>query len=635
MARILVVDDHAASRYGTVRILQAAGFDTIEAETGTEAISLATENIALIVLDVNLPDMDGFEVCRNLRSRVSTANLPITYLSATFTNTADMQYGLLAGADSYLTHPVEPLVLISTVRALLFAKEADRVRRHADARFKAVFQLTASGITIMDDHLRFTDVNTAFCELAGAERSALLGTRFDTLACGEFAPRLSEINTGLAKGGRWEGLVPIGRSDGERRQSEWRIVVESETGARIAVVNDVTERFRGEQEREHLLLSERTARAEADRSNQMKDEFLAMLSHELRNPLSAILGWASLLRRMPNLPPVVRQGVEAIERNSRVQSHLTADLLDFAGIQFGKMRLNMAVVDPSAVVDAAMEITAPQAKVKQIDLTLDRHQEPVSVLGDEARLQQVVWNLLTNAIKFTPAGGRVAVRTSVVDGCFELTVSDSGKGISAEFLPRLFDRFSQQESGTRKNFAGLGIGLSIVRHLVVAHSATIDAASAGEGQGATFRVRIPLTELPRQSAGEVHAASLEGLDILVVEDSEDARSLIVRLLFDAGAWVREADSGNAALAQIQSKKPDVLISDIGMAGKDGYELMRALRAAGYSPEALPAIALTAFVRTEERSAAMEAGYQVHLGKPVNGHALIAAVARLHAETPRG
>ncbi len=243
---------------------------------------------------------------------------------------------------------------------------------------------------------------------------------------------------------------------GDAEQIEWRIVVEADTGARVAIATDITQRLRYEQEREGLLASERVARAEAERSNHLKDEFLATLSHELRNPLGAILGWANVLRRTPDLPVSVRHGIEVIERNSRIQSHLTSDLLDFAGIRFGKMRLEMAVIDPRAIVDAAMEVVASQAEAKRIQMTMTQRAPDVVVMGDEARLQQVVWNLLSNAFKFTPAGGQVTVASRLRDDCFELDVTDTGKGISAEFLPKLFDRFSQQDSGSSKSFAGLG-----------------------------------------------------------------------------------------------------------------------------------------------------------------------------------
>jgi signal transduction histidine kinase/ActR/RegA family two-component response regulator len=356
--------------------------------------------------------------------------------------------------------------------------------------------------------------------------------------------------------------------------------------------------------------------------------FLATLSHELRNPLNAILGWAKVLGRAPGTTPLIAQGIDAIERNSRLQTHLIADLLDFAGIQFGKMRFDLGIIDPVVSIQAALDVVAPQALAKGVQIQPRIVDRGARVLGDESRLQQVVWNLLSNAIKFTSKGGRIDVTARVSGDLFQIDVTDTGQGISGDFLPHIFDRFSQQDSGTAKSFAGLGIGLTIVRHLVEAHRGTIEAHSAGEGLGTSFRVRLPLTQekaLPSLAAG---AAMLSGIHVLVVEDDMDARALVARLLNDAGALVSEAGGADEALAQVGQAVPHVLVSDIGMAKRDGYQLMRALRAGGHSAERLPAIALTAFTRPEDRLDAIEAGFQIHLPKPVDAEALSAAVARL-------
>jgi CheY-like chemotaxis protein len=311
-----------------------------------------------------------------------------------------------------------------------------------------------------------------------------------------------------------------------------------------------------------------------------------------------------------------------------VQSHLIADLLDFAGIQFGKLRFDLEVIDPSAAIEAALNEIAPQALAKGVTIESHIADRGAKVAGDESRLQQVVWNLLSNSIKFTPKGGRVDVSARVSGECFEIEVADTGQGISADFLPRIFDRFSQQDSGASKSFAGLGIGLTIVRHLVEAHRGTIEASSAGEGFGSSFTVRLSITReqaSPRQVA---EAAPLSGIHVLVVEDDADARALIARLLNDAGARVSEASGADEALAQVGQAVPHVVVSDIGMAKRDGYQLMRALRAGGYPAERVPAIALTAFTRNADRLDAIGAGFQMHLAKPVNSEALCAAVAKL-------
>jgi PAS domain S-box-containing protein len=501
-------------------------------------------------------------------------------------------------------------------------------RGAADTRFRTVFELASSGIALLDSELHYQDVNPAFCTLAGRERGDIIGRSVASLIAPAQAADVDRVLHELERQGHWEGTLSVVRVDGSLADVEWRIASEAESGARIAIATDITERRRSETERERLLASERAARAEAERSNRLKDEFLAMLSHELRNPLNAILGWAKVLGRVPGTTPLIMQGIEAIERNSRVQSHLIADLLDFAGIQFGKMRFDLDVIDPATAIQAALDVVAPQALAKGVQIEARIADRNARVLGDESRLQQVVWNLLTNSIKFTPKGGRIDITAQIRDDLFQIEVADTGQGISGEFLPRIFDRFSQQDSGATKSFAGLGIGLTIVRHLVEAHRGTIEASSAGEGRGASFRVRLPLTQQQALPSPVTGAVLLSGIHVLVVEDDMDARALIARLLNDAGAQVSEAAGADEALAQVGQSVPQVLVSDIGMAKRDGYQLMRALRAGGYPAERLPAIALTAFTRPEDRRDAIEAGFQMHLAKPVNAEALSAAVARL-------
>ncbi len=294
--KILVVDDNAASLYATSRVLRAAGFEVIEAENGTDALALAPQ-VDLIILDINLPDIDGLEVCRKLRARSDAAYLPIVHLSATFVTSVDKEQGLSAGADSYLTHPADPAVLVATVRTLLFARKSDAIRRTSDTRFRAVFELASSGIALLDSRLRCVDINPAFCALAALTRTEIIGREI----CGFVAPNhqdtCSRIDKTLRAEGHWEGTLRIVRGDGQQAEVEWRIVAERSDGNRIAIATDVTERRRAETERESLLAGERAARQEAERLNRVKDEFLATLSHELRNPLSAILGWVTVLQR--------------------------------------------------------------------------------------------------------------------------------------------------------------------------------------------------------------------------------------------------------------------------------------------------------------------------------------------------
>jgi PAS domain S-box-containing protein len=619
--KILVVDDNAASLYATVRIIKAAGFEVVEATSGMEALEKADHSIGLIILDINLPDIDGLEVCRRLRARSETAYLPVVHLTATYLAQDNMEQGLIAGGDSWLTHPVDPPVLIATVRALLFARQADILKRTTDARFRTVFELASSGIVLFDPDLVYRDANPEFCKIAGRERNEIIGKRcIDLIATGHES-MCKVLHDALADGGRWEGTLPLQRPDGSPVEVEWRIVAEDSQGARIAIATNVTDR-------EKLLASERAARTEAERSNQLKDEFLATLSHELRNPLNAMIGWAAVLKRKNATPEMIAQGIDAIERNSRVQNHLIEDLLDFAGIRFGKMRVDLEPTTPARAVASAVEVVNSQAQHKGVAINLSVSDADAHIMADDSRLQQVVWNLLTNAIKFTPSGGQIKVKAGIVDDQYEIAVTDSGRGISPDFLPRIFERFSQQDTGADKSFAGLGIGLTIVKHLVDIHGGAIEVESEGVGKGATFRVRLPLTENRPSAMPADQTSRLRQLCVLVVEDDPDARALIVRILADSGAKVIEAATAEIALDIIGKRPPDILVSDIGMAQLDGYQLLRKLRASGFDASRLPAIALTAFSRTQDRADALAAGFQIHLAKPVRAQALIRAVASL-------
>jgi PAS domain S-box-containing protein len=626
--RILVVDDNDASRYATVRVLQVAGFPVEEAATGREALDKARAGADLIVLDINLPDIDGFEVCRQLRADPRTIDLPICYLSATFTDSSDIARGIRTGADSYLTHPADPIVLLATVRALLFVSAAHAEKRAADARFRALFDVASNGIAMLDAGLRFTDVNAALCSMLGQERTTLIGHPLRDFVSASPESDIAALEAALKANRSWSGALRIQTRSGGYLDTEWQILPETGTETRITIASDVTARKQLEVAREHALASEQAARSEAERSNQLKDEFLATLSHELRNPLNAILGWSEVLKRTTGLPAEVMKTIAAIERNARLQGHLIADLLDFAGIRFGKMRLERARIDARQALRGAVEVVSPQASAKQIEIDWRRLDHPIWVLADEARLQQVYWNLLSNAVKFTPENGRITITVSDTDKHFTVAISDTGRGISPEFLPRLFDRFSQQDAGSTRNFAGLGIGLTIARHLITMHGGSISVHSEGIGHGACFTVRIPILQgsaPPPELPGE---RTLQGVRVLVVEDLEDTRALVNRLLSDAGAEVREAASAEEALAEVRREVPDVLISDLGIPRTDGYELLRTLRARGYTPQQLPAVALTAFVRLEDRSEALEAGFQIHLGKPINPTTLIEAILSL-------
>jgi PAS domain S-box-containing protein len=394
------------------------------------------------------------------------------------------------------------------------------------------------------------------------------------------------------------------------------------------------------EEREHLLTAERAARTEAERANLMKDEFLATLSHELRTPLNAIYGWAQVLGLAPPNAETLSEGIDAIERNARAQTQLIDDLLDMSRIISGKIRLDVQRVDVAPMIEAAFESVRPSAEAKGVVLRkiLDPLAGPVS--GDPTRLQQIVWNLLSNAIKFTPKGGKVDVLLERVNSHLEITVHDSGIGIKPEFLAHVFERFRQADATITRSHGGLGLGLSIVKSLAELHGGTVRAKSGGEGQGSTFVVLLPLApvrgaevrEHPTTAkANDVHHHNFDlgGVKVLVVDDEQDARKLIDRVLTGCAAEVFSAASAGEGLKLLQTHKPHVLISDIGMPEVDGFQFIRQVRALpSEAGGRTPAIALTAFARSEDRTRAMIAGYQVHIAKPIETQELLATVGSL-------
>lgn len=394
-------------------------------------------------------------------------------------------------------------------------------------------------------------------------------------------------------------------------------------------------------ERQRLLENERAAREEAERMSRMKDEFLATLSHELRTPLNAVLGWAQLLQ-IKSKDETVLKAAATIDRNARIQAQLIDDLLDTSRIVAGKIRLEMGLEEPATVLHAALETAQPAAAARHIRLNL--YEGPAGPFRvDAGRIQQVMWNLLSNAIKFTPEGGAVQVKLVEAEGHVRITVSDNGIGIAPEFLPHLFERFRQADASTTRKQAGLGIGLSLARQLVEMHGGTLTAASEGVGKGATFTVSLPVLapqELPRSvSKPPSHSRlrgrmDLAGLRLVIVDDEEDAREVVRQMLAERGAQVHAAASVNEALLLSRSLQPDLIVSDIAMPGRDGFDLVRALRTGEDALAKIPAIALTAFTYAEDRQRATEAGFNLHLPKPVDMDELAAAIRRLLSDRQR-
>lgn len=437
------------------------------------------------------------------------------------------------------------------------------------------------------------------------------------------------------------------------------------TGA-STIARDITSQKRAEKEREELLareqaarieaeqartlsaellLKEQAARKQAEEASRMKDEFLATVSHELRTPLNAILGWAGILRRSPNDADTTAQAVETIERNARAQTQLIEDLLDISRIITGRMRLDVQLVEVPVVIQAAVDAIRPAADAKEIRLqmVLDPRAGPIS--GDPNRLQQVVWNLLSNAVRFTPKGGRVQVLLERINSHVDITVSDTGKGISSDFLPYVFDRFRQADSSFTRTHGGLGLGLAIVRQLVELHGGTVEAQSAGEGYGATFTVKLPITiskdvtryrmgalELNEQATASIATeplSRLDGLRLLVVDDDPDACEMLITILEGCGAQVKAAESVARGLETLKLWRPDLLISDIEMPHEDGYSLIAKVRALSKAEGGrTPAIALTAHARSKDRLRALSSGFDAHVSKPMEPAELVTIIASL-------
>jgi signal transduction histidine kinase len=385
---------------------------------------------------------------------------------------------------------------------------------------------------------------------------------------------------------------------------------------------EIAERKRAEQERAELLVREREA-------NRLKDEFLATLSHELRTPLNAILGWTRLLRGKTLPESGVDSALEKVERNAQMQARLVEDLLEVSRITTGKLRLDMRVLDLVSLARTAVDSIRPTAEARGVIVDRDFAVPAMPTVGDPDRLQQVVWNLLSNAVKFTPAGGRVTLALRRSGGVDEISVSDTGVGIDPAFLPNVFDTFRQADASATRTHGGLGLGLSIVRHLVEVHGGSVAAASEGHDRGATFTVRLPVRSLETTAtfpaalqAGDLVAGdTLRGVSVLVVDDDPDTRELLESVLNLAGADVRAAESADEALALCRLSTPDVLISDIGMPGRDGYSLMNELRTtSGLLPRV--AVAVSAYAAQRDRDLSVKAGFQDHFAKPVDPVALV-------------
>jgi PAS domain S-box-containing protein len=524
--------------------------------------------------------------------------------------------------------------------------------------------LAAQGIVTTDRELNVVEWNHWMEEHTGKRAPDVIGKKLLELFPELTQRRLDRNYTWALEGqvrvlsqalhGYLIAMAPVSGEHGyAQMQQAVRISPLSHDGqiiGTLTIIEEVTERVAREaelqaqiEERSRLLSSEKLARNEAERANRLKDEFLATISHELRNPLNAIMGWAHMMRLGKLTPANAERAVETIYRNAKSQAQLVADLLDVSRIISGKLRLDVRPVDLLNIVNAAIDSIRPAVDAKGIRLQtmLDPAAGPIS--GDADRLQQIVWNLLTNAVKFTPKGGRIQVKVQRIDSHVEVVVSDSGIGIKKEFLPYVFDRFRQADATTTRVHGGLGLGLSIVHQLVDLHGGSVSVQSEGEGKGATFTISLPfvgvISNVPDAGSEQQTQSdeiitleglpSLQGLKVLVVDDEADTRELIGEVLKECGSEVITSRSVAEALVALEQHKPDILISDLGMPDEDGYSLISKIRALPSERGGqIPAAALTAYARAEDRMRVLRSGFQFHLPKPVDSAELVTVVASL-------
>jgi PAS domain S-box-containing protein len=642
---ILNVDDTASSRYTKSRILRQAGYTVIEAENGTDALRLVREQMPqLVVMDVRLPDMSGIDACRQIKTDPLTRTIPVVQISATFVTPHDQIAGLEGGAEIYLTEPVEPIELTTAVRVLLRLHSIERGLVQSEARWRSFVDSNIIGVVIAK-HERLLEANDAFLRMVGYSREELLtgGVTWRSLT----APESLERSDAAAAELRMRGTCgPFEkqylRKDGSR---VWVMVAAAAIldgeDQSLSFVLDISDRKHATLEREAAFAREHAARTQAEEATRLKDEFLANLSHELRTPMNAIIGWTHLLRTGRLEDSQRQRALESIDRGARSQAKLIEDLLDVSRIVSGKLNLTLRPVDLAAVIDAAVESQRPAAQTKALKVERSATPPDFTVLGDAGRLQQVFLNILSNAVKFTPTSGRIDITLASRGGDAEVAIADTGEGISAEFLPYVFDRFRQADGTSTRSHMGLGLGLAIVRHVVELHGGTVRVASLGEGKGATFTVTIPLATgvegtpqrpLADRMPGNYGVPGALGVRVLVVEDDTETREIIAAILERGGFSYRLATRASEALSVLDDWLPDAIISDIGMPDVDGYDFVKQLRARPpHLGGTIPALALTAYARVADREQALLSGYQAHVAKPVDPVDLIRTITELTAQ----
>lgn len=667
LTNILIVDDEPANLLVLESVLADPGYRIVRALSADQALlALMTQEFAVMVLDIQLPDMNGIELAQMIKERKRNAHLPIIFLTAYYDQDQHRLQGYGSGAVDYLHKPVNPAVLRSKVAVfaeldrktrqlqrtnLALQAEVEERRRAeellrelnetlegrvterteafqaADRRLQAMMSSITDGLLLIEDDGRIGYVNEQGARLLNRRADELIGRRSGEVFDGD------EFEAGFDSARARNQAVSFEASapGAPERWLECHCYP-SHDGLSV-YFHDITDRRELQLRREQLLAAEQAARGAADQAARAKEEFVAAISHELRTPLAAILGWVNVLTHPSVQPAMLQRGIQAIARNAQAQAVLVDDLLEMSRIVAGKQLLNVERVDLNGIIAGAADTARPTAQQRQLDIVLHLAPEPAEVFGDARRLTQIVMNLVTNAMKFTPAGGSVTLSTRLNGPVVELAVSDTGQGIAPEFLPQLFDRFTQADGTGSSVHGGLGLGLSIVKNLVELHGGEVSAHSGGLGRGSTFSVRLPRSGQSYSGGFDTEPGGLEsqisGVRVLLVDDHPDVLEAHARMLAERGAQVVTAESAEAAIALLREQSFDVLLSDLGMPGMGGYDLIRYVRQhLNLSPADLPAAAVTAYVRATDREAALEAGFQRCLPKAVSPHLLARAVTEL-------
>ena len=643
-AKVLVCEDERiVAREIQDRLIKLGYTVTAIVSSGEQAIQKAAELAPdLVLMDIRIKgDMDGIETTREIQNAF---DIPVIYLTA-YADENTLERAKITEPFGYILKPFKEKELHATIEIALSKHRMERKLKEREQWLTTVLKSIGDAVISSDINGKVTFMNFVAEALTGWKQEEVLGrdaTEIFTIVNEQTRFLIENPLTKVLQSGVVlalpEQAILIARNGTEIVIDDTTSPLKDDKGnitGAVWVFRDIT--FAKQQEKAlreseaRVLATERQARADAEAANRIKDEFLAVLSHELRSPLNPILGWTKLLLSRKFDQAKTAKALETIERNAVLQSQLIEDLLDVSGILQGKLSLNPCPVDLAVTIKAATETVRLAAQAKSICLNTLLEPTVGQVSGDSSRLQQIVWNLLSNAVKFTPTGGRVDIRLESIGGQAMITVSNTGKGIKPEFLPYVFDYFRQADSTTTRTYGGLGLGLAIVRHLVELHGGTVKAESPGEGKGATFTVTLPLMKVvPAKGEDNIssdESPNLDGLRILVVDDEKDTLELIVFILEGCGASVRAASSAAEALEALTTWQPDILLSDIGMPQMDGYMLMRQIRA--MPPEQggeIPAIALTAYAGETDQRQVLKAGFQKHLTKPIDPADLAVVIA---------